>query len=437
MADLQRPRTNSASSSSIGSGSGRGTPGSSGPGAGPGAGAGEAAAAAVGSFVQSPTAGSNEPQQAAVEMQDVLYASFKETLDRLIDEATLVKTIDEGNAELTALTDALERIMQHGFKGKKQWLIGRPTSDVWHFIESTLKGSAAATSAAGAASLLSTVATMTESATHTRIKKYILMALMQQTLGDHIKTMSEAADLLQWYEPYAMIATPDKITPVIGMLQGLTQLEFNLYLKEDEPLAKPVMQKRQSVSQIIMGKGEEALKTGIAATWTTFGRMQSRVEAARGLVMEPFKASDTPPKSAELAAAEESVSKLIADQHDLTQRLEEMQESLNTERRNRLAIEVELVSVKMARDKELTRLRREISRLETQLSVFRVAPSDVQQQLIKSIEDQNDLRQQLDRARLVARVAKEQLDKRNNEVDSAAASPDSVAAVGSMKGGIV
>ncbi|KAL2918815.1 Protein rufy3 [Polyrhizophydium stewartii] len=340
---------------------------------------------------------------AAEQERERLYNTFKDALSALIDEATQLKSVGEGNEKLTALTDALESIIQHGFRGKKVWL--RQTTDPWPFIDGALKAAAQAANpaAAGADSLAATVAAMTEDAPEARTRKYILMALMQQTLGDHVKLLATSPDLPQWFDVAATMRTPDRIMPIAELLRGLTQLEFNFYLREETP-DQGKLRKRLSMSQMLLGKSEEVIKSGLAATWTTLGTVKSRVEAARSMLDPKLKSSD-------LAAAEETIARLVADQHELNQRLEEMSSKFELERRSRLATEVELVSVKMARDKEQLRLRRELGKLESQLSVFRQSPTELQEKLLKAIEEQHDLREQLERAKLVARLAKEKLDR--------------------------
>ncbi|EGF82261.1 hypothetical protein BATDEDRAFT_87030 [Batrachochytrium dendrobatidis JAM81] len=405
-----------------------------------------------------------------------IYARFKDALSKLVDEATRVKSLDQSNQHLTELNDILESVLLHGFKNRRQWLrsstLNRPitSADVWPFIQFSLEYASSNTlvvspdgtpstsplTATGFGSfsslsslasraytspnsptycsafpatvattnLLSTVVALTESASETRTKKYLLMALMQQTLGDHIHSMSEFPQLNQWYEPWAIMRTPDIITPISGMLQGLSQLEFNFCLKESETSDDENLNKlkyKPSVSQLLLDRGEEVLKSGLAATWTTFGRVQSRVEAARGMLdlSKPIDRSASP----ELVAAKDSISKLASDQQALTNKLDEALEALNSERRARLAIEVELVSVKMARDKEVTRLRKEMGRLGNQLTILRLEPTDVQQLLLQSQDEVRTLREQLERAKLVARLAKVQLDKcyadvGNNDADA-------------------
>ncbi|KAJ1344188.1 hypothetical protein BSLG_001328 [Batrachochytrium salamandrivorans] len=394
-----------------------------------------------------------------------LYGSFRDVLSRLVDEATLTNSLDQDNQHLTGLNEILERILLHGFRNRRQWLLNGginrtiTSADVWPFIQSTLESSSIVTSptpstptsaspplsitgfgsfsftssnrvcsspssplfstiqynspsTVAASNILSTVTAMTESTPELCTKKYLLMALMQQTLGDHIHLMSESSRLSQWYEPWAIMRNPDIITPISGMLQGLSQLEFNFYLKDEcdsNDGYSSTMKEQPSVSQLLLGRGEEALKSGLAATWTAFGHVQSRVEAARGRLelSKPSDRSDSP----DLIAARESIHKFSTDQQTLTQKLEEALENLSTERRSRLAVEVELVSVKMARDKEVARMRKEMGRLDNLVGVMRCTPSEAHEKLLQSQQEVEALKEKLERAKLVARISKEQLDK--------------------------
>jgi RUN domain len=75
---------------------------------------------------------------------------------------------------------------------------------------------------------------------------------MNQTLAERIKFLiSDTDKLSEWFEPWSILCQPNLAGPIIGksfrfqmgmagnvdlagMLQGLSQLEFNLFLKPDE-----------------------------------------------------------------------------------------------------------------------------------------------------------------------------------------------------------
>ncbi|KAH6589334.1 hypothetical protein BASA61_005664 [Batrachochytrium salamandrivorans] len=52
-----------------------------------------------------------------------LYGSFRDVLSRLVDEATLTNSLDQDNQHLTGLNEILERILLHGFRNRRQWLL--------------------------------------------------------------------------------------------------------------------------------------------------------------------------------------------------------------------------------------------------------------------------------------------------------------------------
>eukprot|EP00842_Homolaphlyctis_polyrhiza_P006452 jgi/Hompol1/6808/HPOL_002294-RA len=335
----------------------------------------------------------------------------------------------EDGCNFVALVQVVERMLQHAFRGKKLWLRNISVDDPWPFIQGTLQAAPESVTGPGTHTLLATVADLTEQAPEMRTQKYITMSLMRQTLSMHIRALTLARDIDQWFEPWAMLRTPDRINPIITLLKGLSELEFNFRMKEDKQSSR--LRKRQSVSQILLNCSEGMIKSSLSATWSTLGRVQTRAESRSIEAIPEAAQSDashrmgnrtpissvtadlpaplSPPKSAELIAAEESIEKLIADQHDITQKLDELQETLAAERRVRMALESELVNIKTSRDKEIIRLRKEVNRLENQLSVYRMSPMGMHEELIQSLDELDALREQLQRAKLATRLSKEHL----------------------------
>lgn len=90
---------------------------------------------------------------------------------------------------------------------------------------------------------------------------YLKMALMQQTLGQHLLDLSSnESELSTWYEPWSIMMNADDRAPVIGMVNGLAKLEFNLYVKEEKPPASSITMPNVPVPTL---KDLETFKTSI------------------------------------------------------------------------------------------------------------------------------------------------------------------------------
>ncbi|RKO91893.1 hypothetical protein BDK51DRAFT_34190 [Blyttiomyces helicus] len=186
------------------------------------------------------------------EQRRQLYGRFRSALTELTDQATKNTEIGEDNrlpppwspeSLLLDLCNVLSEILSFGFVERRHWL---KTKGVWEFLDESLRKFS---NAPDTVNLLSTVYAMNEASPGRRTKCYIKMALMQQTLGEHLRCcVMDRSWLEQWYEPWAVLLSPDEITPIVemlgqdarptnaflsttGMLQGLTTLEFQFCLR--------------------------------------------------------------------------------------------------------------------------------------------------------------------------------------------------------------
>ncbi|KAI9204259.1 uncharacterized protein BJ171DRAFT_506791 [Polychytrium aggregatum] len=388
----------------------------------------------------------------------VLYSQFKNSLDLLIDHAAKTpipelesmttplterppgasdKSIEEGTVYLGQVCSTMEEIFSHGFMAKRSWL---RTRTVWDFIEETLRKYSSEQMDVQAT--LATVNTMTEANPSMRTKVWIRLTLMQQTLGDHIHTLiANRTVLAAWYEPWAFLMQPDKADPLIGMLQGLTQLEFNLYLKDEssELLTESKSRAPSTSTTNAANAANELLKTGIAGIGSLTesinisgiaASLQTKVETVRtdgiNLLAESLKSRSLPVSSRGAGEASEE--------------LEKLRTQLEAERNIRVQLEVQILSMQRAKDddelkfkSDLAKMEQKVRELAQSLELNDNRLKATREELAHSLRDQADLNAQLDRARMAARIAKVQLEKlqKSQRTASGSQSQDSAESLGS------
>ncbi|KAJ3276145.1 hypothetical protein HK104_003715, partial [Borealophlyctis nickersoniae] len=307
-----------------------------------------------------------------------LYSDFKNALAKLIDQATASRHIDEENVHLLALCDVLCSILSHGFIEKRGWY---KSKTVWDFLDETLRKYP---SVPGTDNLLVT----------DHFEPYAL-------LGIHRISLFKTG---QWYSPWALIMTNDEFTPITGMLQGLNQLEFNFYLK-GESQGRDVS---SGIAANLFSKGDDLIKSGIAATFTTIenlnksglaASLQTKMELVKLEKINQGLTSANNKLGEQLTAAHETIKQLNRSHEDLARQLDSLQRTLESERRLRLSLEIDLVSISLSRDKDVTDATQYVGELERRYQ-------ETKDELAESLRAQADLNAQLERARLVARVAK-------------------------------
>ncbi|KAJ3030357.1 RUN and FYVE domain-containing protein 2 [Rhizophlyctis rosea] len=337
-----------------------------------------------------------------------LYGRFKAALEKLVDEATASKEVDEENPNLTQLCDEIYNILNHGFAEKRGWY---KSKTVWDFCDETLRKST--TKPPGTENLLATVMAMVNPAEAVkRTKVFIKLSLMQQTLGDHIQCLAQDTTwLTQWYSPWALIMQPDDITPIIGMLQGLTQLEFNFYMRGESHQSESTPD--GGIAANLISRGDGLIKSSIAATLTTLDNInKSGIASSLQMKMEVVKLekinqglqSANNKLGEQLTAAHESIKQLTKSHEELSTNIEHLQKTLEAERRLRLSLEVELMSTNLLREKEVNAVAGKVREVQRENETMKT-------ELARTQQEKLELTAQLDRARLMARVAKAQLDK--------------------------
>ncbi|KAJ3050878.1 hypothetical protein HK097_008143 [Rhizophlyctis rosea] len=341
-----------------------------------------------------------------------LYGRFRLALDKLTDEATTTQEIDEENPNLIALCDEIYNVLNHGFIEKRGWYKSRT---IWDFCDETLRRVAPTIPVAprGTENLLATVMAMVNPAEAAkRMKVFIKLSLMHQTLGEHIQCLSaDPTWLTQWYSPWALILQADEITPIIGMLQGLTQLEFNFYMRGDSHQSDSTAD--AGLAANIISRGDGFIKSGIAATLTTLDNLnKSGIASSLQMKMEVVKLekinqglqSANNKLGEQLTTAHESIKQLTKSHEEMSTTLDALQKTLEAERRLRLSLEVELMSTNLLREKETSAARERVEVVVRECQAGK-------EELAKALEEKEELKAQLERTRLMARVAKQQLDK--------------------------
>ncbi|KAJ3088218.1 hypothetical protein HK102_009270 [Quaeritorhiza haematococci] len=274
-------------------------------------------------------------------------------------------------------------------------------------------------------------------------KVWIKLGLMQQTLGEQLQTLvQDQTELLQWYEPWAFLCQSDDITHVIGLLSGLTSLEFNLYLRpESETSESAGSAVKTNFVTSALSQWEQTLNLGGLAQG-----LQQKIELGMSMPFNIFEVavqnqeviSPTVQRShtvkyerinqnlnsmnaklqSQLSAAQETIAQLTNSHSDLVRQLEAMEKTLETERRLRSDLESDLSTVNERHEAQVAQYKKDIETLQlvvAELSDKREADARIlrstQEELAYTLKEQAELNSQLERARMVARMAKAQLDK--------------------------
>jgi molecular chaperone GrpE (heat shock protein) len=113
----------------------------------------------------------------------------------------------------------------------------------------------------------------------------------------------------------------------------------------------------------LLAKGDQALKTSLQATLETIEKVQHQVvETAQHGVQSLRSATE---KDAQISLLERTISEITLKNNQLI-------EDAAEEKRLRLAAEVELISTRLQREKDIKRLTVEIARLEQILSSHQI-----------------------------------------------------------------
>ncbi|KAI8900226.1 hypothetical protein BC833DRAFT_582718 [Globomyces pollinis-pini] len=290
--------------------------------------------------------------------KESLYLGFREAIGQIINDATDPKNkkADPQVHDVSKLTKATELLLNHGFIDKKTLFQKRRT--VWDFICIALD----------TPDVIKNVLSLTEYSPESRVSVYIQIALMQQSLGTHTSFMFGDEKLLdEWYLPTAILRDPDLKPAILGLLQGLNKLEFNLFIKEQkEPTSRLLNMKSISdFGTALISKGESAIQTGFQATKDTIGHIQTQAIETVTTGVEYLSHHEN--KSPGLNASEAQISKLEATLMELVKENQKNLDKYEQEHKEKLGLEVELMQLKMNRDKELRRLNMEILKLRNVL----------------------------------------------------------------------
>jgi hypothetical protein len=213
---------------------------------------------------------------------------------------------------------------------------------VWDFIQEALNSP----------DIIATVEALTEQAPYERVKVFLEIALVQQSIGNHMNCFFLDDILVEkWYHSNAIMRDPDYRSGILGLLQGLNRLEFNIHVKERRYASlNSKMSNVPSISQIgaLFSKGDQVMKTSFLSTMDTIGKVQHQVvETAQYGV-----------QSILLGADKDSPS----DGQKNDKKIELLERELKEEKAQRMAIEVELIGLKMSKEKDFKKLQQEESR---------------------------------------------------------------------------
>jgi hypothetical protein len=269
---------------------------------------------------------------------ETLYLAFRQAIGSLIDEATSSKNI----LNVDHFVRITEELLQHGFISNKTLFSKGRT--VWDFIEQTLNSP----------DIITTVISLTEQVPDDRVAVYLETALAQQSIGNHMNCLFSDDSLLeQWYLPSAILRDFDHRTAILGLFQGLNRIEMNIHVRERRYFLLISKSATLSISQLgsLFAKGDQVLKSSIKSTMDTIEKVQHQVvETAQHGVQSIRSVGD----------------RHVEDERirDLNTTIETLEKQVKEEKTLRMALEVDLISLKMVHEKEMKKLNQEIYRLE-------------------------------------------------------------------------
>ncbi|KAJ3414688.1 hypothetical protein HDV05_006223 [Chytridiales sp. JEL 0842] len=294
--------------------------------------------------------------------------------------------LDDGNEALQDFLKSLKAVFEFRMRPRAKGFSlfpGLQKSGVWDFIYETLS------KRKDSQTVLSSVI---DSSTSSRLGsssdleiQFFKYCLMQQTLGTWVKALvSDTVSVASFYEPPALIRRDADATVICEELNKLSTCEFYFVLKTDSTFHTPL--NLQSLSTItataatsasaIANIGFQSLsvaKDGIgslgkAASARTFALYNAATKSGANVI-----ASTTSKSSGSLASAS---SKSSGSSPQLTEpadvsveelsagdvKLKEVTAQLEAEKKERLALQVQLVSVQHARDIEISNLQSQLLR---------------------------------------------------------------------------
>ncbi|KAJ3251597.1 hypothetical protein HK103_002241 [Boothiomyces macroporosus] len=190
----------------------------------------------------------------------------------------------------------------------------------------------------------------------TKVQIFIKMCLMRSVLATHLNYLYSLDNLKDWYDESAFMRNPDMRSAVLGLLDGLNKLEFNIFIKEEPRKLKP-MKSITDFGTNLFKSGDYLVKSGISVGMNVLDKVQTQVkETAHAGASYLHKDKDP-----QIEKLEQSILELIQEKAKMTKDYEDLQ-------KQKMQLEVEMIGLKMSRDKEVQGLRNEIAKLQKQSS---------------------------------------------------------------------
>ncbi|KAJ3274155.1 hypothetical protein HDV01_003438 [Terramyces sp. JEL0728] len=273
-----------------------------------------------------------------------LYLSFRQSISNLIDRIT---TNQDYTLQLQSFTFCLEQILTHGFIDSFSFL---KKKTLWEFI-SSIKDE-----------LIDIVSHMSDDDT-VRVQIFIKMCLMRSVLATHLNNLYSQDNLSNWYDESAFMRNLDMRSAVLGLLDGLNKLEFNIYIKEEPKKLRP-MKSITDFGSSLLKNGDYLVKSGINVGINVFDKVQHQVKETGNEILKLAQVGASylhKDKDPQIEKLEQTILELIQEKAKMTKEYEELQ-------KQKMQLEVEMIGLKMSRDKEVQGLRNEIAKLQKQNS---------------------------------------------------------------------